>query len=127
MTNFRKVPFQERDILIQRLRRLTIVTFMAALFLSGSMNASYGQNDTAVYQDWVAEMKTAPRGPFKQIRWFCNDRTIHPPRPYPCADRGGGRQHGQWNDRVKQMRAQGYAIANVLVEIDPAIFIRREA
>jgi PEP-utilising enzyme, mobile domain len=99
---------------------------MVAFFLLILVNPTYSQNETAAYRTWVEEMKTAPRGPFKQIRWFCSDGTIHPPKPYPCAERGGGRQHGEWSQRVKQMRTQGYAIANVLADIDPAEFIDRE-
>lgn len=90
-------------------------------------NAHSNQNLTGTYGAWVAEMKTAPRGPFKQIRWFCNDGTVHPPRPYPCAERGGGRQHGEWTDRVKRIRADGYAIANVLADIDPGEFLGLES
>lgn len=67
-------------------------------------------------------MKTADRGPFKRIRWFCNDGTVHPPKPYPCGDRGGGRQHGEWSDRVRALRENGFIIANVLADVDPVIF-----
>ncbi len=70
--------------------------------------------DPSVLRTWVEEMKTSERGPFQIIRWFCNDGTVHPARPYPCATRGGGVQHGEWNARVKEMRQGGYEIANVL-------------
>ena len=66
----------------------------------------------------IEAMKTAPRGPFARIRWFCNDGTILPPKPYACAEHGGGHQHGEWTDEVKQMRASGYFIANVLADLD---------
>ena len=61
---------------------------------------------------WIVEMKQAPRGPFRRLRWFCKDGTVHPPKPYPCAERGGGHQHGEWHDKTKQLRAAGYKIAN---------------
>ena len=67
---------------------------------------------------WVQEMKTSSRGPFARIRWFCNDGSILPPKPYACRDHGGGVQHGEWTDRVKQMRADGYYIGNVLASLD---------
>ena len=41
-------------------------------------------------RQWIAEMKTSPRGPFARIRWFCNDGTILPPKPYACRDHDGG-------------------------------------
>ncbi len=70
--------------------------------------------DPPVLRAWVQEMKESTQGPFQAIRWFCNDGTMHPARPYPCGTRGGGVQHGEWNSRVKRMRENGYAIANVL-------------
>jgi hypothetical protein len=73
-------------------------------------------------RQWVAEMKEAPRGPFQRIRWFCEDGAILPPQPYACQDRGGGVQHGEWNQQVRRLRAQGYLIANVLAAIDPVSF-----
>lgn len=60
------------------------------------------------YRQWVGEMKSRSRGPFKQLRWFCNDSTIHSPKPYACSERGGGRQHGQWSDKTAQLRDAGF-------------------
>ncbi len=70
-------------------------------------------------RQWIAEMKTAARGPFIRIRWFCNDGSILAPKPYACKDHGGGVQHGQWTERVRRLRAGGYYIANVLASLDP--------
>ena len=66
------------------------------------------------YRAWVDEMKTLHRGPFRRLRWFCNDGTVFPPKPYPCAERGGGHQHGQWNEKTLELRQQGYLVANIL-------------
>jgi len=77
----------------------------------------------AVLREWVAEMKAAPRGPFRHIRWFCNDGTIQEPREYACRDHGGGVQHGEWTDRVKLLRAHGYYIATVFADIKPDLFL----
>ncbi|MFW5791797.1 MAG: PEP/pyruvate-binding domain-containing protein [Desulfohalobiaceae bacterium] len=77
-----------------------------------------------ILRKWIQEMKDNPRGPFKRIRWFCNDGTVHPPRPYPCEDRGGGRQHAEWSDRAKQLRENGYYIATFLADIEADSFVR---
>jgi len=82
---------------------------------------------TDVLRSWIVEMKSAPRGPFERLRWFCADGTVHPPKPYPCADRGDGIQHGEWSDQVKIMRAGGYAIANVLADLDAQDFVGEDA
>jgi len=69
-------------------------------------------------RQWIAEMKAAPRGPFSQIRWFCNDGSILPPKAYACRDHGGGVQHGEWTDHVERLRAGGYYVANILASLD---------
>ena len=71
-----------------------------------------------ILRQWIAEMKIAPRGPFSQIRWFCNDGSILPPKAYACRDHGGGVQHGEWTDRVNRLRAGGYYVANILAALD---------
>ena len=74
----------------------------------------YGSaEETLRYQSWVQSMKTADRGPFSQIRWFCKDGSVLPPTPYACKDLGGGRQHGEWTAKTKTLRENGFLIANV--------------
>ena len=82
-------------------------------------------DDLATYQQWVGEMKQAQRGPFKRLRWFCNDGTVHPPKPYPCQERGGGHQHGEWSERTVELRAQGYKIAHLFAGIEPDEFVKQ--
>jgi hypothetical protein len=67
---------------------------------------------------WIVQMKSAARGPFVAIKWFCKDGRVLPPKDYDCAKKGEGWQHGEWSERTKQLRAQGYEIANVLAGID---------
>jgi len=78
--------------------------------------------DDRELRSWIEAMKASDRGPFEQIRWFCKDGVILPPQPYGCADHGGGSQHGEWTDRVKQLRAGGYAVANIYADLDVAGF-----
>lgn len=72
----------------------------------------------AEWRGWVEAMKSAPRGPFARIRWFCNDGTVLPPKPYACREHGGGHQHGEWTAQVKTLRANGFLVANVLAGAD---------
>jgi hypothetical protein len=80
--------------------------------------------DEKTLQGWVQEMKTASRGPFEQIRWFCNDGSVLPPKAYACKDHGGGVQHGEWTQRVKMLRDEGYYIANIFADIRPEEFLK---
>jgi hypothetical protein len=83
-------------------------------------------NDIDVYRGWVVEMKTAERGPFSRIRWFCNDGTVLPPKAYACQPHGGGRQHGEWSDRTVELRQQGYLIATLLAGLKAENFLVNE-
>ena len=74
--------------------------------------------NAAQYQRWIAEMKEQPRGPFAAIKWFCKDGRVLPPKDYDCTAKGKGWQHGEWSERTKQMRAQGYEIATLLAGLD---------
>ena len=73
----------------------------------------------ADYRAAIADMKEQPRGPFKRLRWFCNDGTILPPKSYACQPHGGGRQHGQWSDTTVELRESGFIVGNVLAATDP--------
>ncbi len=70
------------------------------------------------YSGWLQHMKTEPRGPFKDVKWFCNDGSVLPPKAYACVDHGGGRQHGNYTDRTRTLREDGYYIANILAALD---------
>ena len=78
--------------------------------------------DAATLQQWIAEIKQNRRGPFKRLRWFCNDGTILPPKPYACREHGGGVQHGQWSERVMLLRQHNYLIATLLADLWPETF-----
>ncbi|MGI9320010.1 MAG: PEP/pyruvate-binding domain-containing protein [Thiogranum sp.] len=91
---------------------------LAANAAAGSAPSS-GKQVNAQYRQWIEAMKTDERGPFARIRWFCNDGSVLPPKAYACVERGGGHQHGEWSDKTKQLRAQGYLIATLLAGSDP--------
>ncbi|MCK5664029.1 MAG: hypothetical protein KAI17_11110, partial [Thiotrichaceae bacterium] len=72
----------------------------------------------AEYARWIDEMKTATRGPFKNVKWFCNDGSILPPKAYACKNHGGGQQRGNYTKHAQTLRDNGYYIANFLGGID---------
>jgi hypothetical protein len=94
---------------------------LLALLVGRSLAAT---PDEATLRSWVQKMKTDSRGPFKHIRWFCNDGTIQLPKEYACSERGGGVQHGEWTDRVKILRESGYFIANVFADVRAEEFLQ---
>lgn len=81
--------------------------------------AAQGLADGAAqYRAWISEMKDNPRGPFAGVKWFCKDGSVLPPAEYACAKRGGGVQHGEWSERTRKLRAEGYRLATLLAGID---------
>ena len=74
--------------------------------------------DGAAAGRWIADMKSSARGPFRRIRWFCEDGAVLPPKPHACAQHGGGRQHGEWNETTLDLRAAGFLVGNVLAAVD---------
>jgi hypothetical protein len=105
--------------------RILAIGLMVLLALAApvTLAASNESADTSEYRGWIEDMKAAERGPFARIRWFCSDGTIQPPKAYACGDHGGGHQHGEWSDRTKELRAQGYWIANLLAGLDADQFL----
>ncbi len=93
---------------------------------SGAAGVEKAQVDSD-HTHWVEQMKSAERGPFSRIRWFCKDGQILPPKAYACADFGGGVQHGEWSERTKTLRAAGYAIANFYSDLDVDEFVGKHA
>ena len=111
-----------------RIPVLLFFILMATVVPAGSQSPA-GDNlreplpEADTLRGWVKEMKQSPRGPFKHIRWFCKDGSIQSPREYACREHGGGVQHGEWIERVQQLRAHGYFVATVFADIEPDLFL----
>ena len=100
------------------MRSLATLFVYGALLLSALPAAAAEPPTDADRKTWIAEMKTAPRGPFARIRWFCADGTVRAANQ-GCRGHGGGVQHGEWSKRTRALREQGFLVANLMVEIDP--------
>jgi len=82
---------------------------------------------TTQMRAWIEQMKTAPRGPFERIRWFCDDGSVLPPTPGACREHDGGVQHGEWNARTLTIRDAGYLVATLLADIKALDFVGPDA
>jgi len=101
-------------------RKIFILLF---LWLSASTAYAVTTDNRQEYRQWIAGMKDQPRGPFSQLRWYCNDGTVLPPKEFACEPHGGGHQHGEWSDKTRELREAGYKIANLLAGYDPEVEI----
>lgn len=107
------------------MKHLLVSVIICAILLSAAIVAAEDPlPDAGTLRSWVQAMKKSPRGPFKQIRWFCNDGTIQPPGEYVCRERGGGVQHGEWTQQTRTLRDNGYYIANVFADVRPQEFFK---
>ena len=97
---------------MKKLTQLVIASFFG--LCSFNLNATSSEE----YSNWIIAMKEASRGPFSRLRWFCNDGAVLPPQSYACANHGGGVQHGEYTIKTKELRNNGYYIANILSKED---------
>jgi hypothetical protein len=97
---------------------LAAASFASAAAFAAAASVSQGTVNSEQHSRWIAEMKEDPRGPFTAIRWFCKDGRVLQPNDYSCAAKGQGWQHGDWSDRTRQLRSQGYKVATLLAGID---------
>jgi len=107
---------------MRKLLALFLLTVLVQ-FVPGPLPADETPAGIEKYRGWVTEMEARDRGPFSRLRWFCNDGTVWPPKPYPCADRGGGYQHGEWSRETRELRKQGYLVANILAGQDAKAWV----
>ena len=68
---------------------LTLFITLASITAMAESSPS-SQPSNSKYRQWIEQMKQAPRGPFVNIRWYCHDGTVLPPKAYACKD------HGRW-------------------------------
>jgi len=103
-------------VLLSGDRAIRRLAFSFMLVLSGAtMLLAQGPVDISVAQAEQAKkiieaMKKNPRGPYLQLRWFCNDGTVLPPKGAPCANHGGGYQRGELSEQSKELDKLGFRV-----------------
>ncbi len=92
------------------------------LFLILCNTVSYAQPYSSDFLKAQVELfKQDPRGPYKDIRWFCTDGSIRDPKD-PCPQEiGPGFQHARYKDIVKKMAEKNHLyFGQILAFTDPA-------
>ncbi len=114
------------------LRRTIQVLFALALCVTcvrtdelwGS-NRELTDKEVVFVQATISRMKQNARGPYRRLRWFCNDGTIQPPGG-SCRERGGGFQHGEFSDEAKALQELGIHVGTILRALDYESFFDAE-
>jgi len=90
----KRVKFSE--ILTLTMRKSILLFLLFPLIAAGQVSETF-EIDNDYVANLIEKYKTAYRGPYKDLRWFCNDGTLNPPKE-PCE--GGGVQHARYSDEV---------------------------
>lgn len=101
------------------LHSISNITFIVIFICSyTTFTQAQAYSDTYICEK-IQEYKTDPRGPFKDIRWFCPDGTINMPR-VPCTETGG-HQHARHKDIVNNIAKNRHIfLAQILTNTEPS-------
>lgn len=78
------------------------------------------QLDSKQLKNSVDKYKKDPRGPYKDLRWFCDDGTLNMPKE-PCED--GGVQHARYKDEVVSLGKKSHVyLGQILASTDKEAF-----
>lgn len=74
----------------------------------------------------LTAMKSAERGPYERIRWFCADGTVQPPQAGACRERGGGIQHAEASAAARGLAEVGFHVGTIFAATDYTAFADEE-
>lgn len=74
---------------------------IASVFIIWALAATYA-NGQEVTSTLIKDLKNDVRGPYKDIKWFCEDGTIREARD-PCPEPMEGVQHARYKDNIKKL------------------------
>ncbi|MFT4535852.1 MAG: hypothetical protein ACJA1A_002796 [Saprospiraceae bacterium] len=97
------------------LKRITIVAISIFIFFQNG----FSQNPTSKL---INELKEDLRGPYKDIKWFCEDGSIREARD-PCPEPMEGVQHARYKDNIQKMADdKGIYLDQILIGTDKEKF-----
>ena len=100
--------------------RKRLLYFLCFLVLIPIIGASQ-QLENVEIKKLIAKYKKDRRGPYKDIRWFCPDKTIVLPSEQ-CADIGG-KQHARYKAEVNSLGQTNHVfLGQILAATDPIAF-----
>ena len=78
-----------------------IILIIFTPFMAGSGTSQLLNQQFLI--DQIKAFKNDPRGPYKDIRWFCKDGSVRMPKE-PCPDSiGPGVQHARYKDAIVEL------------------------
>ncbi len=93
--------------------------YLAFLLLIASVSVPIAQpSDTAAIRKMIIRFKSDPRGPYKDIRWFCKDGTIREARD-PCPGENQGHQHASYKPEVIALAEKEHIFLGQILTMTP--------
>ncbi|TRZ46072.1 PEP/pyruvate-binding domain-containing protein [Robertkochia solimangrovi] len=95
-----------------------LLPLVASLVFHAGIHAQ----DNKEIRSMIEAFKKDPRGPYQDLRWFCNDGSIRMPKD-PCPDDIGGYQHARYKASVIELgKTQGIYLGQILTNTDKDAF-----
>src|SRR5688572_20738019 len=91
--------------------QVSLITIGFASLLTGQVS------NPAAIKKLISKYKTDARGPYLDIRWFCEDGSTRAARD-PCPD-GEGHQHARYKDEVKRLAQKDHVFLGQVLASTP--------
>ncbi|NND34886.1 MAG: phosphoenolpyruvate synthase, partial [Saprospiraceae bacterium] len=95
---------------------ISIATWIMAMVLPSLLMAQTPVSNQEI-QALVQNLKNDPRGPYKDIRWFCEDGSIIPPKE-KCPE-PGGQQRARYKDEVARLQKSNHLFFGQILATTP--------
>ena len=121
-SSFEKVTFQESNVFLKKMikmKYLVIPTIIISCFLSTSLWGQKLNNDQI--QVLISKYKEDIRGPYKEIRWFCKDGSIIPPKE-KCPEPGGVQRASYKKEVIDLAKSNHIYLGQILSTTENADF-----
>ncbi|AVI49713.1 phosphoenolpyruvate synthase [Pukyongia salina] len=104
------------------MRRLPLLLLTLFIQQGICQHKSSSTTDFGNIRKMVDEFKTDPRGPYRDIRWFCTDGSIRMPKD-PCPETiGPGVQHARYKETVESLgKTEHIYLGQILAYTEPNI------
>ncbi len=89
----------------------SLIFFIPALFANPLESPK--SNVVVEASEIIKSMANNTRGPYKHIRWFCEDGAILPPKAFACKEHGGGRQYAEYSQDWHRLAELGWHVGTV--------------
>ncbi len=101
------------------MKKKVFLLFLLPLITMGQVSEKF-EVDNKYVRDLIDKYKKEYRGPYKDLRWFCNDGTLNPPKE-PCEN--GGVQHARYSDEVVALGEKSHVfLGQILASTDYEAF-----